>query len=310
MTEPPVAASAPRNDLPGDDLRLRPDAAGRVAVDPRRAGWRYLSVDVVPVDAAGVRFVVETGHEAAIVVLAGRDIRVSDNGEAVAVLEGRDHPFAGLPWAVWLPAAGTLGLRASGKAVVAIARAPRCEGSGAATKPIVVAPSDIRIEIRGAGNATRQINHIVTPTFPAHRLLLVEVLTPSGNWSSWPPHKHDVDDMPGEAVLEEVYLYQFRRPEAWGLQRLYRREGSVSGGRRDSIWAVRHGQLVLVTDGYHPFVATHGDDAYYLNVLAGDRRTMACSFDPDLDHVRAAWAGMAPDPRVPLVRAEPLGHSR
>jgi 5-deoxy-glucuronate isomerase len=154
----------------------------------------------------------------------------------------------------------------------------------------------VAVEVRGAGNATRQINHIIAPDFPADRLLVVEVYTPSGNWSSWPPHKHDVDDMPNEAVLEEIYYYQFGRPAAWGIQRLYRGDRS-----RDALWSVRHGELVLVTDGYHPFVASHGDHAYYLNVLAGDRRTMACSFDPDLDWVRAAWAEMEPDPRVPLV---------
>ena len=103
--------------------------------------------------------------------------------------------------------------------------------------------------------------------------------------------------MPAEAVLEEIYYYAFRRPEAWGIQRLYRRDGS-----RDELWAVRDGEVVLVTDGYHPFVAIHAEDAYYLNALAGDRRTMACSFDPDLDRVREDWAFMEPDPRVPLVR--------
>jgi 5-deoxy-glucuronate isomerase len=149
-----------------------------------------------------------------------------------------------------------------------------------------------------------QINHIVTPDFPADRLLVVEVHTPSGNWSSWPPHKHDVDAMPDEAVLEEVYYRGFRRPEAWAIQRLYRRAGTpldASSGPRDGLWAVRHGEAVIVTDGYDPFGATHGDDAWYLNVLAGDRRTMACSFDPDLDWVRATWADMTPDPRVRLV---------
>jgi 5-deoxy-glucuronate isomerase len=155
-------------------------------------------------------------------------------------------------------------------------------------------PSDVRVEVRGAGNATRQINHIITPDFPADRLEVVEVYTPSGNWSSWPPHKHDTDDMPREAILEEVYHYRFRRPEAWGVQRLY-------GGSVEGLWAVRDAETVIVRDGYHPFVATHGDDAYYLNALAGDHRTMACSFDPVLDHVRDEWASMAPDPRVPLV---------
>jgi 5-deoxy-glucuronate isomerase len=151
------------------------------------------------------------------------------------------------------------------------------------------------VEVRGAGNATRQINHIITPDFPADRLEVVEVYTPSGNWSSWPPHKHDTDDMPREAILEEVYSYRFRRSEAWGVQRLY-------GGSVEGLWAVRDGETVIVRDGYHPFVATHGDDAYYLNALAGDTRTMACSYDALLDHVRAAWESMEPDPRVPLVR--------
>ena len=136
----------------------------------------------------------------------------------------------------------------------------------------------------------------MAPESLADRLLVVEVLTPSGNWSSWPPHKHDVDDMPHEAVLEEVYAYRFRRPEAWAIQRVYRADRS-----RDCQFEVRSGDCVIVTDGYHPFVAAHGDDAYYLNALAGDRRTMACSFDPDLDRVRETWSHMAPDPRVPLV---------
>ncbi len=108
----------------------------------------------------------------------------------------------------------------------------------------------------------------------------MEVVTPAGNWSSWPPHKHDVDAMPGEAVLEEIYHYRFRRPEAWGIQRLYRRP-ELGLPPRDALWAVRDGEVVLVTDGYHPFAATTTDEAFYLNALAGDRRTMACSFDPD-----------------------------
>ncbi len=135
--------------------------------------------------------------------------------------------------------------------------------------------------MRGSGHATRHIRHLVPPEFPADRLLLVEVVTPAGNWSSWPPHKHDVDAMPGEAVLEEVYHYRFRRPEAWAIQRLYRRP-ERGWPARDALWAVRDGEVVLVPDGYHPFSATTADDAFYLNALAGDRRTMACSYDPDM----------------------------
>ncbi len=300
MTDRVPPRTPPRNDLPVRDLRLRPDASGRVAVDPGRAGWRYLSFETVPVTERGVTVAVGPSQEVAIVVLAGRDIRIAADGAIAGVLEGRDDPFAGLPWAAWIPSARSLELRAAGAAVVAVARAPRSGRPGPAAAPRIVTPADVEVEIRGAGSATRQVNHILAPEFPADRLLMVEVLTPSGNWSSWPPHKHDVDHPPEEAILEEVYLYQFRRPEAWGVQRVYRRGGAAPGPPRDAVWPVRHGDLVLVTDGYHPFVASPGDDAYYLNALAGDRRTMACSFDPDLSQT---WApsGVALDPRVPMV---------
>ena len=108
--------------------------------------------------------------------------------------------------------------------VVAVAEAPGSGRDGVASAPVLIRPDDVEVEIRGAGNATRRIHHIIKPEFPADRLEVVEVYTPAGNWSSWPPHKHDVDDMPNEAVLEEIYYYQQRRPEGWAIQRLYRRE--------------------------------------------------------------------------------------
>jgi 5-deoxy-glucuronate isomerase len=186
------------------------------------------------------------------------------------------------------------------RTLIAIATAPASGRDGVAEDVIGISPTDVRAEIRGAGNATRQINHIIAPDFPADRLEVVEVLTPSGNWSSWPPHKHDVDDMPNEAVLEEIYYYRFRPEETWGIQRVYRGDRS-----RDGIWEVRNGDVVLVTDGYHPFIAPQTNHGYYLNALAGDRRTMACSFDPELAWIRDSWPTETPDPRVPLVSAVP-----
>ena len=270
----------------GSDLRLPPGEP----VTPQRAGWRYLSFRVTdvtaPIEVGG------QGVETAVVILAGGGARVGD-----LELPGRASVWEGLPSAAYLPPGVSAIVEPAGEFVtVAVANAP-ASGRDTPDGPVRIGPEDIRVEIRGAGNATRQINHIIAPDFPADRLEVVEVYTPSGNWSSWPPHKHDTDDMPNEAILEEVYSYRFRRAEAWGVQRLYRADGS-----RDRLWAVRDGETVMVTDGYHPFVATHGDDAYYLNALAGDVRTMACSYDPALDHVRAAWESMAPDPRVPLVR--------
>jgi 5-deoxy-glucuronate isomerase len=154
----------------------------------------------------------------------------------------------------------------------------------------------VAVEIRGAGNATRQINNMIQPGFPAERLLIVEVLTPAGNWSSYPPHKHDEDRPPGEVVLEEVYYYRAPAPEAFAVQRLY------SPARRlDLTVTVHDGDVLLVPFGYHAFSAAPGYDFYYFNALAGDRHSMAASDDPALAWIRSSWASMAKDARVPLV---------
>ncbi len=315
MTESaPVHPLAVPNDLPVDRLRLHPDDRGAVTIDPTRAGWRFLHFQTLELaDGEALPFG-RDGHEACIVVIGGGGVAVRSPDGTTATLDGRVSPFDALPSAVYIPL-GAVEIdgrmrtsevvarpAVSGDRVqVAIAQAPRHRMTGVASAITVIEADDVAIEIRGAGRSTRQINQIIGPGFPADRLLLVEVLTPAGNWSSWPPHKHDVDDMPNEAVLEEIYHYRFRRPEAWGIQRVYRLPDGPLGPSRDGVWAVRDGDVVLVTDGYHPFAATDADDAYYLNALAGDRRTMACSFDPALDGVRGRWAGESPDPRVPLV---------
>ncbi|MFL5962012.1 MAG: 5-deoxy-glucuronate isomerase [Gaiellaceae bacterium] len=252
-------------------------------VTPESAGWRHLSF--------GVRsgsFSAETGgDEIALVPLSGGGCRVSAEGESWE-LAGRANVFAGMPWTLYLPR--DTAYRVEGNAEVAICGA-RCERR---LEPVLVRPEDVEVEVRGAGNATRQINHLVKPEFPAERLLVVEVFTPSGNWSSYPPHKHDEDNPPGEVVLEETYYY---RTDGFAVQRLYSPRHGL-----DLTATVRDGDLVLVPHGYHTTAAAHGYDLYYLNALAGDRRSMASADDPELAWIRAGWAGQATDPRVPLVR--------
>lgn len=298
-----IHASALPNGLAAEDLHLRPVPGGGLVVDPDRAGWRYLGFRSLRLGTDDSAQAGGAGVETVLVVVGGGGAELRTASGDRIELPGRKDPFEDLPWAAYLPAGTTVTVtgRPSDPIAgvdVAIAAAPVRPGRhGVVREVITISPDDVAVEIRGRGNATRQVNHIVPPGFPADRLLIVEVLTPAGNWSSWPPHKHDIDDMPVEAVLEEIYYYRVRRTEGWGLQRVYR-----SDGTRDAVWAVGDGDLVLVTDGYHPFVAAHGYDAYYLNALAGDRRTMACSFDPALDWTRSAWANLEPDPRVPLVR--------
>jgi 5-deoxy-glucuronate isomerase len=267
----------------GGGLLLRAGAWDDVT--PESAGWRHLSF--------GVRsgpFAAETGEfEIALVPLSGRIQVASEDG--AWELGGREHVFAGLPWALYLPRDSSYSVEGDGEVAICGARCERRRD------PQLVAPGDVEIEVRGAGNATRQINHLLKPEFPAERLLVVEVFTPAGNWSSYPPHKHDEDRPPDEVVLEETYYFRTPAPEAFAVQRLYSPRHGL-----DVTETVRDGDLMLVPYGYHTTAAAHGYDLYYLNALAGDRRSMASADDPGLAWIRGAWRELEPDPRVPLVR--------
>jgi 5-deoxy-glucuronate isomerase len=250
-------------------------------VTPEAAGWEFLYF--------GVRsgsFASDTGDgEIALVPLGGR-CRIEAEDERWE-LGGRASVFDGMPWALYLPRDTSYRVEAEGEVAICGARCERRR------EPVLVRPEGVEIEVRGAGNATRQINHILKPEFPAERLLVVEVFTPSGNWSSYPPHKHDEDRPPAEVVLEETYYF---RTSGFAVQRLY----SPTHGL-DVTATVRDGDVMLVPYGYHTTAAAHGYDLYYLNALAGDRRSMAAADDPELAWIRGAWSELEPDPRVPLV---------
>jgi 5-deoxy-glucuronate isomerase len=265
------------------DLLLRARAWDHVT--PESAGWRYLYFGV-----RSGEFSAHTGEvEIALVPLDGR-CTVEAEG-AWWELGGRASVFDGMPWALYLPRETAYRVEAEGDVAICGALCDR------RLEPKLVRPEEVEVEVRGAGNATRQINHILKPEFPAERLLVVEVFTPSGNWSSYPPHKHDEDRPPEEVELEETYYFRTRAPEAFAVQRLYSPRHGL-----DVTETVRDGDLMLVPYGYHTTAAAHGYDLYYLNALAGDRRSMAAADDPALHWTRAAWSELEQDPRVPLVR--------
>ncbi len=268
-------------------------------VDPGSAGWRYLSFRVERLRDGESVSRNTGGEEIALVPLGGR-CAVDTGGERFELGE-RASVFEGMPWALYLPRDTEYTVTALGDVEVAVSGALADER----LEPRLVTPKDVEIEVRGSGNATRQINHILKPEFPAQRLLVVEVFTPAGNWSSYPPHKHDVDDPPGEVVLEEVYYYRTESepPGAFAVQRLYSPQYGT-----DMTETVRDGDIMLVPHGYHTTAAAHGYDLYYLNGLAGDRRSMASADDPALAWIRPAWADLEPDPRVPLVTLEGRRH--
>jgi 5-deoxy-glucuronate isomerase len=168
-------------------------------------------------------------------------------------------------------------------------------------EPAYGAAEAVPVEVRGRGAASRQVTNFCAPgAFETDRLTAVEVLTPSGNWSSYPPHKHD-EARPGEAVLEEIYYFRIRGRDGFGLHRTYTLDGAI-----DETVTVRDGDVFLVPRGYHgPCVAAPDHDMYYLNVLAGPgaERSMAFCDDPRHAWVRDAWNGRPPDQRLPMATA-------
>ena len=268
---------------------VAPGAGGVLLDVPREtAGWETISFSVrrLPVNQTWRDHT--RGEEVVLVVLGGR--LSIDFGTGAKTIGQRENVFAGYPYAVYLPRGTAFEITAQTTCEFADGRVP----STADLKPQIITPEQVVTETRGGGNATRQILDIIRPEFPADKLLVCEVYTPSGNWSSYPPHKHDVHNPPAEVDLDETYYYRIDKPEGYALQRLYDQARTY-----DQALTVRDGDLVLIRDGYHPFVSAHGFNAYYLNILAGSARSMAASDDPQYAYLRRSWP--APDPRVPVV---------
>ena len=236
---------------------------GAVRVTPASAGWTYVGFEVVRVDGRLERR--EDARESCIVVLAGRcDLFAGDIGGRGL---GRDSVFDGPAVALYVPPG--VSWSAEGNAEVAICTAP---AEGGLPPRLLDAPTLLR---RGEGSEERAIANILMEDEPAESLLVTEVITPRGHWSSFPPHKHDVDDLPNEALLEETYYHRLRPPDGFAVQRVYTDDGGL-----DETIAVGDGDTVLVPRGYHPVAASPRHDLYYLNVMAGPVRRWCTTTDP------------------------------
>lgn len=256
------------------NLLVRPaTGTGRVIhVTPASAGWVHVGFDLhrlAPGDEAAGG---EAGREACLVILAGR-ARVLAGGHDLGVLGGRATPFDGAGWSVYLPGGTAWTATAEEPCELAVASAPG-SGRGAVT---VIDPQAVGLEARGKGSNLRYVRNILPDTSPvAESLLVVEVMTPAGNWSSYPPHRHDRDAPPGETLLEETYYHRIDPPQGFAFQRVYTDERDL-----DETMTVSDGDVVLVPRGYHPVGAPHGYRLFYLNVMAGPRRLWRFHNDPD-----------------------------
>jgi 5-deoxy-glucuronate isomerase len=246
-------------------LKVKPQGTnGRVThVTPESAGWTYVGFDLHRLKP-GETVSASTGtRETCLVFVTGKGTTTA-NGESLGELGSRMSPFEGKPWSVYLPEGSDWSLTATTDLELAVCTAPGLKGG----LPVrVISPDDLGQEIRGKGSNTRHVTNILPENEPADSLLVVEVITPAGNTSSYPPHKHDRDDLPRESRLEETYYHRLYPPQGFAFQRVYTDDRSL-----DEAIAVEDGEVVLVPKGYHPVATVHGYDSYYLNVMAGPHR--------------------------------------
>ena len=264
-------------------------------VTAEEAGWEFLNFEARCFDK-GQTWKHWTGdNEASLVILGGLCTITSDKGKWERI-GGRADVFSGTPYAVYLSRRTDFTVKALTDGLeIAYGWVPSDRDHPAR----LITPADSKIDIRGGHNATRQINSIIPPGFDCHRLVVCEVYTPGGNWSSYPPHKHDVhrEDADGnmeEADLEELYYYKMNKPEGFAIQHIYTEDRSI-----DSAVVAHTNDIVLVPAGYHLVSAAYGFNCYYLNFLAGSAQSLASSDDPAYAWIREMWTEK--DPRLPIV---------
>jgi 5-deoxy-glucuronate isomerase len=241
-------------------------------IRPADAGWEYVGFTERRLEPGTGFERAPDDREVAVIVVDGA-VTMRAGGEQHSSVGSRTSPLEGPPAPVLLLAPGTaVEVLAETVATIVVADAP---GAAAAWTRLIEA-AEILVERRGQGATERHIHHLLPPTADAGRLILFEVVTPGGHWSSYPPHKHDTEDPPREAYLEEVYYFRFDHPGGWAFARAYTADRSL-----DALFAPRDRDVVLVPRGYHAVSAAPGYDAYYLNVMAGPQRAWHFTLDPE-----------------------------
>ena len=271
-----------------------------LTVTPGSAGWEFISFQARRLSKGNTWSFNSRENELAIIILSG-SISVNSNRGSWEDIE-RENVWTSAATALYLPRDTEFSITAARDSEFAVTWVPTDEDH----EPWLIQSQDVPTSIRGGDNVSRQINDLLPPGSPVHRLILVEVYTPSGNWSSYPPHKHDVhlEDESGnlvEADLEEVYFYKLDKPDGYAYQRVYTDESSPlhqAGYPIDALVRAKNNCAVLIPEGYHPVVSAPGYTTYYLNVLAGSAQSLANQDDPLHSWVKNSYKGV--DPRLPL----------
>ena len=253
--------------------KARREGRDIVEVTPQAAGWTHVGFKAQRL-AGGESETIDTGtRELCLVVLCGT-VDVTIDGQTFAALGVRDSVFDAVsPAALYVPPGKTVRVRALRGAELALCTAPGDDHPRAVR---LLDPAGMKRSVRGKGSNTRYVCDILPHDDPAAaHLLVVEVVTPAGHASSYPPHKHDTETPPHETQLEETYYHRLKPPQGFAFQRVYTDDRSI-----DEACAVEDHDVVMVPRGYHPVVAPHGYDLYYLNVMAGPNRLWVFRNDP------------------------------
>jgi 5-deoxy-glucuronate isomerase len=243
-----------------------------IAIAPETAGWKYVSFTVYHLTRGQTLRGAADGRETALVVLYGTG-RAQLNGQSLGQIGERLSVFEEKPpYTLYLSEDASYQVECTSDGMeIALASAPTTHRHLPAR---MICPEDVSVERRGEGSTQRRVQHILDTDQDAERLIVVEVITPAGNWSSFPPHKHDTENPPFEAYLEETYYHHISPPDGFALQRVYNDQDI------NETVAVHDGDLVLVPKGYHVVSATPGCDLYYLNIMAGPHRVWNYQVDP------------------------------
>ena len=257
------------------NLLLQPDLSGNGPihdVTPASAGWSHVGFGLHDITAGGSVESGGTGDEICLVLLSG-SARIIAGDLDTGMLQGRASVFDKVaPQSVYVPMKTAWRVEACSDSELAVCRAPGTEGK---LPPRLIGSQNMPLETRGTGSNVRHVCNIRPETEPADSLLVVEVITPAGNWSSYPPHKHDTDNLPEESYLEETYYHRVNPPQGYVLHRVYDDSREL-----DETMAAEDRTVVLVPRGYHPVGAPHGYESYYLNVMAGPKRIWKFKNDP------------------------------
>lgn len=257
--------------------KAAPQGREIVNVTPERAGWTHVGFRAVRLKTGETETVQTEGRELCLVVLAGT-VDVTVDSQTYSHLGTRNSVFDEIsPAAVYVPAGKTVIVRAERDSEIALCTAPAGKNDNHESRQVrVIDPASMRRSVRGKGTNTRYICDILPHDDPtADHLLVVEVVTPASHSSSYPPHKHDVEQPPVETLLEETYYHRLNPPQGFAFQRVYTDDRSI-----DEACAVEDHDVVMVPRGYHPVTAPHGYDLYYLNVMAGPNRFWVFKNDP------------------------------